>query len=289
MSDASSRDWHDAQVAYWSGAGGETWLKGAARTEAALAPLGERAVAAAEVRSGERIIDIGCGTGPTTLALARAAAPGGQVLGCDISALLRDEAARRAQSEGVTNVRFVSGDASTYAFDPAAADLLFSRFGVMFFGDPATAFRHLRGALKPAGRLVFLVWRPFKENGWAFVPFAAAGPFLPQLPRPAPDEPGPFAFGDSARPRALLAQAGFADITIDRIDATIALSRSNLDEAVGSAVELGPLRRLLADVSDDVRTRAVDAVRAELSKHLTPQGVSLPAACWLIRARNPVA
>jgi SAM-dependent methyltransferase len=289
MTGESPREWHDAQVAYWSGAGGETWLKGAARTEAALAPLGECAIAAAKVRPGERIIDIGCGTGPTTLALARAAAPDGRVLGCDISPVLTDEASRRALAAGVTNLRFASGDASTYPFESGAADLLFSRFGVMFFGDPAAAFRHLNGALKPEGRLVFLVWRPFKENGWAFVPFAAAGPLLPQMPRPAPDEPGPFSFGDPARPRALLTQAGFTDITIDRIDATVSLSRGGLDEAVDQAVELGPLRRLLADVTDDVRARAVDAVRAALAKHLTHEGISLPAACWLIRARNPAA
>lgn len=289
MTGGPACEWHEAQAAYWAGAGGESWLKGAVRTEAALAPLGDRAIAVAAARPGERIIDIGCGAGPTTLALARAVAPGGSVLGCDLSSVLTDEARRRALAAGVSNVRFSAGDASTHAFEPAAADLLFSRFGVMFFGDPAAAFRHLRTALKPRGRLVFLVWRPFKENGWAFVPFAAAGPLLPQMPRPAPDEPGPFSFGDPARPRALLAQAGFAEIDIAPLDATIALSRGGLDEAVESAVELGPLRRLLADVAEDVRGRAVEAVRAALAKHLTPQGISLPAACWLITARNPAA
>lgn len=289
MTGGSTREWHDAQAAYWAGAGGESWLKGAARTEAALAPLGDHAIAAAAARPGERVIDIGCGTGPTTLALARAVAPGGSVLGCDLSSLLIDEAWRRVLAAGLGNLRFAAGDASTFAFEPAAADLLFSRFGVMFFGDPAAAFGHLRGALKPGGRLVFLVWRPFKENGWAFVPFAAAGPLLPQMPRPAPDEPGPFSFGDPARPRALLTQAGFGDIAVDPIDGTVALSRGGLDEAVEAALELGPLRRLLADVQADVRVRAVEAVRAALAKHLTPQGISLPAACWLITARNPAA
>lgn len=289
MTGGPACEWHEAQAAYWAGAGGESWLKGAVRTEAALAPLGDRAIAVAAARPGERIIDIGCGAGPTTLALARAVAPGGSVLGCDLSSVLTDEARRRALAAGVSNVRFAAGDASTHAFEPAAADLLFSRFGVMFFGDPAAAFRHLRTALKPRGRLVFLVWRPFKENGWAFVPFAAAGPLLPQMPRPAPDEPGPFSFGDPARPRALLAQAGFAEIDIAPLDATIALSRGGLDEAVESAVELGPLRRLLADVAEDVRGRAVEAVRVALAKHLTPQGISLPAACWLITARNLAA
>jgi SAM-dependent methyltransferase len=289
MTGGSAREWHEAQVAYWSGSGGENWLKGAARTESAIAELGERAIAAAKVRPGERVIDIGCGTGPTTLALARAAAPGGSVLGCDISPVLADEARRRALAAGVGNVRFAAADASTYAFEPGAADLLFSRFGVMFFGDPAAAFRHLRGALTPGGRLVFLVWRPFKDNAWAFVPFAAAGPLLPQMPRPAPDEPGPFSFGDPARPRALLAEAGFADITVDPLDATMSLSRGGLDEAVQAALEVGPLSRLLKDASADVQLRAADAVRSALARHLTADGVVLPAACWLIRARNPAA
>lgn len=286
MADSRASEWHGAQVAYWSGAGGETWLKGAERVEAAIEPLGDRAIAAATVRPGERIIDIGCGTGPTTLALAKAASPGGSVLGCDVAPILIDAAWRRALSSGVANVRFASGDASTYDFEPAAADLLFSRFGVMFFGDPAAAFRHLRGALKPRGRVVFLVWRPFKDNGWAFVPFAAAGPLLPQMPRPSPDEPGPFSFGDPDRPRAALTEAGFADIAINPVDFMMPLSRGGLEEAVEQSVELGPLRRLLLDVPQDVRARAVDAVRAALAKHLTPDGVSLPAACWLITARN---
>jgi SAM-dependent methyltransferase len=289
MPGARPSELHEAQVAYWTGAGGESWLKGAARVEAALAPLGERAIAAAAVRPGERIIDIGCGTGPTSVALAKAASPGGMVLGCDLSPVLIDAAWRRALSTGVANVHFASGDASTYAFEPRAADLLFSRFGVMFFGDPAAAFRHMRMALKPRGRLVFLVWRPFKENGWAFVPFAAAGPLLPQMPRPAPEEPGPFSFGDPERPRALLTAAGFVDIAIAPLDATMRLSHGGLEEAVEQAVELGPLRRLLVDVPENVRARAVEAVRAALAKHLTPEGISLPAACWLITARNSPA
>ena len=289
MADQRASELHGAQVAYWTGAGGAHWLKGAARTEAALAPLGERAIAAAKVRPGERIIDIGCGTGPTTVALARAAAPGGSALGCDLSPALINEAWRRALSAGVANIHFASGDAATYAFAPGGADLLFSRFGVMFFGDPASVFRHLRGALKPGGRLVFLVWRPFKENGWAFIPFAAAGPLLPQMPRPAPDEPGPFSFGDPERPRALLTEAGFGEIAIKPIDTTIALSRNGLDEAVAEATELGPLARLLREQPDDVKARAADAVRAALAKHLSADGVILPAACWLITARNPPA
>ena len=275
---------HADQVAFWSGEGGAMWLKAETRIERGIAGLGAKAIAAAAPQPGESVLDVGCGTGPTTRLLARAVAPSGTVLGLDLSAPMMEEAARRAASDGLTNVRFVAGDASAYAFEPASMDLLFSRFGVMFFGDPPAAFSNLRHALKPGGRLTFLCWRPFKENSWAFVPFMAGAPFLPPLPRPAPDEPGPFAFGDSARVTAILAGAGFAGITVEPIDELLVLSAGGLDEAVTQATEIGPLSRALRDVPDDVRAKVTNAVRTALAPHLTKDGVRLPAACWLVKA-----
>lgn len=278
---------HADQVAFWSGEGGAMWLNTEVRIEATLAGLGARALAAAAPRPGEAVIDIGCGTGPTTRALARAVAPSGRVLGLDLSATMVAEASRRAAAEGIGNIRFAAGDASIHAFEPAAADLLFSRFGVMFFGDPPAAFTHLRKALKPGGRLTFICWRPFKDNGWAFVPFMAAVPVLPPMPRPAPDDPGPFAFGDPARVTRILADAGFTDIATEPVDDTLSLSTVGLDEAVAQATEIGPLARILRDAAPDLRTRVTDAVRAALARHLTPEGIRLPAGCWVVKAVNP--
>jgi SAM-dependent methyltransferase len=278
---------HAEQVRFWSGEGGTMWLERETRIERGIAGMGARAIAAAAPRSGESVLDIGCGTGPTTRLLARAVAPSGSVLGLDLSPPMMDEAARRAAAEGLTNVRFVAGDASSYRFEPASTDLLFSRFGVMFFGDPPAAFANLRRALKPGGRLTFLCWRPFKENGWAFVPFMAAVPLLPAIPRPQPDEPGPFAFGDSTRVRRILTEAGFAGIAIEPIDDVMALSTSGLDEAVTQATELGPLARTLRDTLPELRVKVADAVRTALAPHLTKEGVRLPAACWLVKAVNP--
>jgi SAM-dependent methyltransferase len=278
---------HTDQVAYWSGEGGDNWLAREARIEAAVAGLGRRAIAAAAAKPGEHVLDVGCGTGPTSRALARAVAPSGSLLGLDLSVAMMAEAARRAAADGLTNARFVAGDASTHVFEPASIDLLFSRFGVMFFGDPASAFAHLRRALKAGGRLTFLCWRTFKENGWAFVPFIAAAPFLPPLPRPAPDDPGPFAFGDQARVRQILADAGFTDIAVEPIDETMTLSASGLDDAVIQATEVGPLTRALRDAPPQARDQVVAAVRAALAKHMADGAVRLPAACWLVKAVNP--
>ncbi|TXL69180.1 class I SAM-dependent methyltransferase [Vineibacter terrae] len=278
---------HADQVAYWSGEGGDNWLAREARIDASLAELNRRAIAGAAAKPGEHVLDVGCGTGPTTRALARAVAPSGTVLGLDLSSAMVGEAARRAAADGLTNVRFLAGDASTHAFEPEAVDLLFSRFGVMFFGDPAAAFANLRRALKAGGRLAFLCWRPFKENGWAFVPFMASVPFLPPMPRPGPDDPGPFAFGDQNRVRRILADAGFSDIAIDPVDAMMVLSTSGLDEAVTQATEVGPLTRALREAPPAVRDKVIAAVREVLAGHVADGGVRLPAACWLVKAVNP--
>jgi SAM-dependent methyltransferase len=279
---------HAGQVAYWSGPGGDSWLQREARIDASIALLGQRALTAAAAKPHERVLDIGCGTGPTTRALARAVAPHGSVLGLDLSAPMTAEAARRVSAEGLDNVRFVVGDASTHPLPPSSFDLMFSRFGVMFFGDPPAAFAHLRHALKPAGRLCFLCWRPFKENLWAWVPFMAAAPFLPPLPRPGPDEPGPFAFGDPERVRRILSAAGFSAIAIEPVDEAIPLSdNGGLEDAVSQALLLGPLARALADAAPDIHEKAVEAVRAALAPLMTGGTIHLPAACWLVRASNP--
>ncbi len=194
------------QAAFWNGPGGQGWLATYhQRIERSIADLGQDALAAAAAQPGEHVIDVGCGMGGTTADLARAVGPTGHVLGADISEPLIEA----ARSHRVDNATFVVGDAVTYPFKAAAYDLVFSRFGVMFFGDPVAAFRNLRHALKPAGRLVFLCWRTPQENPWGLVPLRAAAPFLPPIPRPGPEDPGQYSFGDRARVERILKDAGF--------------------------------------------------------------------------------
>ncbi len=272
------------QIAFWNGAGGEKWLRSTERLERGLTPLGQAAIDAAQPKAGERVLDIGCGAGPTSQKLAQAVGSSGEVLGVDVSQAL--VAAAKQRATGMNNLRFTVADASAAKFD-GKYDLLFSRFGVMFFADPPGAFANLRRALKPGGRLAFVCWRAFKENGWAFIPFMAAVPHLPPIQRPEPNAPGPFAFADGDRVKGILEQAGFADVALKPFDTKMANSNS-LEEAVVFSSEIGPVSRVLSDASDEQRSKAVAAIRAALQKRLDDgAGLSLPAACWIVTARNP--
>jgi ubiquinone/menaquinone biosynthesis C-methylase UbiE len=268
------------QAAYWNGPGGQGWLATYhRRIERSIADLGKDALAAADARPGEHVIDVGCGMGGTTADLARAVGPTGHVLGVDISEPLIES----ARSHRVDNATFVIGDAVTYPFKAAAYDLVFSRFGVMFFADPVAAFKNLRHALKPTGRLVFLAWRTPQENPWGHVPLRAAAPFLPPMPRPGPEDPGQYSFGDRARVERILKEAGFATPGIEPLDRPIWLGSTAVDvaETIG---RFGPMARAFADAEPAAIEKARTAIAEALGPHQGPHGVMLPGACWLVRA-----
>jgi SAM-dependent methyltransferase len=271
------------QIAYWNGVGGKQWLARHDGMEPQLAPLGLAAVEAAAPQPGERVIDIGCGTGTTSLRIADLVGDGGAVLGVDVSEPLVEAA--RHNAAGRPNVQFLLGDASQHKLE-GGFDLLFSRFGVMFFADPAAAFGHLRTALKPGGRLAFVCWRPFKENEWAFLPFMAAMPHLPPIERPAPNAPGPFAFGDDQRVKSILSDAGFKDIAIKPLDRTMNLG-GDVDSAASFASDTGPVSRVLNTASPEQRQAAVGAIYQMFEKRAAEgKSLALPAACWIVTARN---
>lgn len=273
----------------WTGRSGEVWRDNQSRLDRMLAPYGAAAIAAASPVPGERVLDVGCGSGATTLELAARVGASGSVLGLDISEPLLSRARERTP-QGAP-VSFVLGDASRHDLPTGAFDLLFSRFGVMFFDDPAAAFTHLRTALAPRGRLAFVCWRPFDENDWVRLPMRAVADILPPLPTPAPDAPGPFAFGDADRVRHMLSTAGFIDIAITPFDSPQVYGEAaTRDEAIGAALELalqvGPLARALADQPDVLRERAAAAVRAAFETRATDQAVTMDGAAWIVTARN---
>ena len=268
------------QAAHWNGPGGQGWLKAQARLDHSLVEIGRRVLALADAQPGETAIDVGCGPGGTTAALAQSVGSEGHVLGVDISQPLIDAALTRRLS----NATFVVADAATHPFDAAAADLVFSRFGVMFFADPVAAFTNLRRALKQSGRLAFVCWRRPQDNPWSLAPVKAAAPFLPPLPRPGPEEPGQFAFADPARVERILKRAGFTGLAIEPLDVQMWMG-GDVADVVTSAGRFGPLARAFADADPAAVAKAKAAIVELLTPHATKDGVSLPGGCWLVSAR----
>jgi SAM-dependent methyltransferase len=272
-----------AQIEYWNGAAGEAWAQFQESLDRQVEPLGLAAMAVLEPREGEHILDIGCGCGQTTLALAPRVRPTGLVLGVDISEPMLDVALRRPRSAPDLQVAFRKLDAQTGDFGHGRFDAAFSRFGVMFFGDPVAAFANIRGSLKPDGRLTFVCWRPLNENPWMQAPLQAALPFLPPVAPPDPTAPGPFAFADPNRVRSILVDAGFGSVTINPFDARI--GGGDVEQTLKLALGVGPIVRALREHPELTDNVAV-AVRNLLLKYVAPSGVLMPAAVWIVLART---
>jgi ubiquinone/menaquinone biosynthesis C-methylase UbiE len=270
-----------AQIEYWNDQAGNTWAEMQPLLDLQLAPLGRRAIDALSPGPGERILDIGCGCGTTTLALAERVAPDGAVLGLDISGPMLAVARRAAAEAGHTHAGFAEQDAQTANFE-TPFDAAFSRFGVMFFADPPAAFANIRAALRPGGRMAFVCWRSPAENPWMMVPMQAAEPFLPPPAPTDPNAPGPFAFADPRRVRAILQSAGFAEFAITPYETPI--GGLPLDQALTLALRVGPLGRALRE-NPQGREAAVQAVRAALATYETQGGVLIPSASWIVTAR----
>jgi SAM-dependent methyltransferase len=271
-----------AQVAYWNESAGPTWADLQEPLDRQLGPLTLRTIDALRPRPGERVLDVGCGAGASSLELADAVGMSGEVVGVDISRTLLDVAKRRA--DNLVGIRFLEGDAQTYPFEPASFDAAFSRFGVMFFADPVAAFANIRRALEPGGRLAFVCWRSPAENPILSLPLAAALQHLPPQPPHDPDAPGPFAFADPDKVRRILDAGGFTGIAVTPND--MKMGSADLETALELAQRVGPLGRLLRE-SPDRREAAVTAVRAALAAHEGPDGVLLDSATWIVTARAP--
>jgi len=268
------------QIDYWNGNAGTTWVDSQESMDAMLAPLTAPLVQAAGVKGSERCIDVGCGCGDTSLQLAQS---GAGVWGVDVSAPMLERATQRARELGLGNATFSTADAATESFAPEH-DLVFSRFGVMFFTDPVGAFKNLHSSLYETGRLCFLCWQPPGKNPWMSTAGKAVKPFLPEPETPPdPRAPGPFAFADVDYLNGVLQQAGFHNIDISPVTATMHIA-DNLDDAVEFQQRIGPLARALSELEGEQQTQAIAAARAELNNHMTSDGLNLGAACWLAQA-----
>lgn len=280
-----------AQAEYWNTAMADKWVAHQAAIDARFASLTEHLVGRTAAAPGERVIDVGCGTGALALALAGRVAPGGEVLGIDFSRPMLALAGQRVRAAGYDNVALQLVDAQTHAFEAGAFDLLASRFGVMFFSDPVAAFSNLLGALRPGGRLAFVCWTELGANPWFALPLEAGIRHLGE-PEPAPPRaPGPFALAEADYVDEVLRTAGFADVEIERTESVVEGAASAGEEAA-FACQMGPLSRLIRERAPDdpaVVERIASDVAEQFRLFETDAGVRLPATVFFVGARRAPA
>jgi SAM-dependent methyltransferase len=284
MDAPTGHDQNADQIAYWNGPGGQRWASRQQAQDILLAPVADVLIDRAKPRVGERVIDIGCGSGATTIAFAQKVGPSGHALGVDVSGPML-ERARQSAPKGAS-IDFVLADATIYPFPSASFDLLASRFGVMFFADPAKSFANMRKALRPSGRLVFACWREPRENPWMMAPLQAVYKHVPKLPQQGPEDPGPFAFASEARVHRILGEAGFSGIAMEPcpLSLDIAIGRG-LEAAVQSALEIGPANRALEGQPAELRAAATSSIRETLAPFARGDAVPLAASIWIVTAR----
>ncbi|MDI3287750.1 class I SAM-dependent methyltransferase [Polyangium sp. 15x6] len=281
----ATRHADNEQAKLWNGLAGRAWVDAQALLDQMFEPFEDLLVEAVSAESGGRVLDVGCGTGTTTLAVARKLGAKGRCVGIDISEPMIAAARTRAEREH-TPPSFVRADAQSHAFEPASYDNIISRFGVMFFDDPVRAFANLRRAARDGAELRFIAWRSATENPFMTTAERAAAPLLPNLPARRPDAPGQFAFADQRRVHTILEESGWAEIEIRPIDVECILPEKEL---VRYLSRLGPVGLLLQQSDERTRTQVIETVRAAFDPYVHGAEVRFTAACWNVGARAPSA
>jgi SAM-dependent methyltransferase len=279
----ATRDAGGEQSALWNGAAGEAWVDAQELMDGILKPFEDMLVGAVSARSETatlEVLDVGCGTGSTTLAIARLLGQRGHSVGIDISRPMTEMAQTRAKRESLP-ARFICASAQAYTFDSARFDMIVSRFGVMFFDDPVRAFANLRRAAKDNSELRLVAWRGAGDNPFMTTAERAAGPLLPNLPPRRPNAPGQFSFANGDRVRAILEQSGWSHIDLRPIDVECTLPEKEL---VRYFTRLGPVGLILQEADERTRTHVVDTVRAAFQPYVRGANVHFTAACWTVGA-----
>lgn len=277
----------DDQATLWNNVVGDAWVRHVDAFDATLAPFGEAVIRRLDLGEGDRVLDVGCGAGTTTIGLAALVAPG-EVVGVDISTRMLDEARRRATARHVTNVRLIEADVQSADLGSGVFDVAFSRFGVMFFPDPTAAFSNLASSLAPGGRLGFVCFASPMANPFIVVPVLASAPHLDLAPPSDPHAPGPFSLADSDRTATLLEAAGFSDVEIEPgPDEAVLHGADDLEGLAERLLEQNPATAARLTVVDGAfRTAAFHAAAEALGEHRDGDVVRLGAGTWIVTARS---
>jgi SAM-dependent methyltransferase len=272
----------DEQSARWNGPAGCAWVDGQELLDRMYQPIEDRLVQAVAARSPRDVLDVGCGTGGTTVAMARVLGATGRSVGIDISEPMIAAARSRAERTGAP-ARFILADAQDYAFEPASFDMVVSRFGVMFFSDFVRAFANLRRAAKDGAELRLVVWRSAAENPFMTTAERAAAPLVPNIPPRQADGPGQFGLADERRVRHILEESGWAEVDVRPLDVACAFPEHEL---VPYFSRFGPLGLVLHELGDQTRARVVETVRPAFDPFVHGTEVRFTAACWDVSART---
>ena len=273
------------QAEVWNGQSGQAWVEAQELLDTMFQPFEDRMVESVRASGARRVLDVGCGTGSTTLAIARQLGAGGQGVGIDISGPMIEAARHRARAEG-SLARFIGGDAQTSGFEPGSFDMIVSRFGVMFFDDPVAAFTNLRHAASVGAWLRLIAWRGPEDNAFMTTAERTAAPLLPGLPVRQADAPGQFAFADRHRVERMLQKSGWTDIEIQPLDVECRFPEAAL---IHFFTRLGPVGLALNEVDSPLRARIIDRVREAFDPYVSGAEVRYTAACWMVGARAPAA
>ncbi len=285
MTAVDPKDPNREQIEYWNTVAGEKWVRLNEMLDIQLAVFGRRALDGAALEPGERVLDVGCGCGDTTLEAAKRVGPGGQAVGLDVSGPMLELATQRANDAGLAQARFEQADAQQFSVEPADAfDACVSRFGIMFFSDPEAAFRQLHGVLKPSGRFSFLCWQALDQNPWIMVPAIAASSVLQMAPPADPYAPGPMSLADRERTMGLLRNAGFHNVECESFKTEFTIGATGTVEgAVDFILEIGPVSAALRDKDASTREAVREAVAQALTPYSSADGVRMGASVWELR------
>jgi len=275
------------QREYWNTVAGPRWVGLGGFVEQRVRAVNDLLLARSAVAPGERVIEIGCGTGAATVPFAEAVGERSEILGVDISEPMLAGARARIAQSGLRNISLLLADAQVHTFEANHFDLITSRFGVMFFADPAAAFCNVLRAAKPGGRLCFACWAGLEENRHWLIPYEVALRHLgPPAPKP-PHAPGPMAFSEPYYVRSFLATAGFEEIEIRR--ETPDIVGSTPEEEAEHALIMGPSGRLIDEKQPEESLR--QTIRREMigafATFAALGSTRLPSTVFLVTARRP--